>query len=616
MENSQDIVTEAASGVLDFTHDQQVDKLVDILVNDPQGNLQRNAQASLRLRARKHRSSGSSFRKRRTSVGPTMSDGPERRERASSPMLHRSSRLSHDGYLSPRGLDDEFAAAPPSRRRSITRSRRGSNIGESPLYEVSLSKYQLCAFQGTVPTFKFLHDTITLTNRGRSAIQWTVRLPVSPSIQFTMETTSGMIARDHVLPLNIQIVLFSPGHFRHLLIFEFRERGVEEEVYYQFVVYDLHCESKIVVPEISYLSLQGGITLGSGAAGTVTQLQYGDRAVAVKHFRVHDLSEEEADSFRNEILISSNLSHPNIIKCLGVSTHYPDLALVLEYLPLKDLRHLIDSAREDPERLTLPLILRIAIDVAEGMQYLHQRMVMHRDLKPDNILINNLDATSLAEVCAKVTDFGTSRVVSTTSNEGVGTARYMPLEVLSPPKNTSNTHLQAYDHRQADVYSFGMILWEMFSKRIPFENLRWTAEICSHLEEGQGPTFDPAWRAPLGLVELVGQCCSLRAPSRPGFREVLRSLLGVAEGVPALHPFVMSKWKEHDDSRGSGNELSNRVYLLDQNMLKLREERERIHSQIVALQEQLGEIDTQMNDVEAIRKQVISSSAEKLTQLR
>lgn len=154
-----------------------------------------------------------------------------------------------------------------------------------------------------------------------------------------------------------------------------------------------------------------------------------------------------------------------------------------------------------------------------------------------------------------------------------------------------------------------MIVWEMFSRHIPFENLRWTAEICTQLEQGHSPAFESAWHAPPMIQELVAQCCHVRPSARPSFVEVRTLLFQAAESIPALHDFVMSKWKEHDDMRSSGNELSARVQLLDQNMKKLQEEKVQATAQIKALQERLGHIDAQMADIETIRQRLVPSSS-------
>lgn len=295
-------------------------------------------------------------------------------------------------------------------------------------------------------TYKFLCDEIVLNSGGCANSTFKIIIPKPSELDYSIsvQPMEGNLGKDNLIVF-FQIVAFRPGNYESLIYIDFESEGLQ---FRHILFFNLAFQTTFVVPEFSFASLDKGELLGSGAAGTVTKKKLDDgREVAVKFFRMdEDLSVEEINSFRNEMMISSNLTHPNIIDCLGVCTDYPHLGLVLEFFPLKDLRNLISK---QPHLLSCELIIRISIDIVEGMMYLHHRMVIHRDLKPDNVLMASLDPNS--ETCAKLTDFGTSKVVSTSNNASeVGTARYMPLEVLKPDPSLT------YDFRMIDVYSFGI----------------------------------------------------------------------------------------------------------------------------------------------------------------
>lgn len=382
-------------------------KLINILSHDKNGIAQISARKILRLESRKKSENRTGRKKSLTRVSLRQSDPVS---------LERSNSLS-----------------------IIQRQFEWKQ--HSTIFSISLSKYHLFdKLNGPVLIYKYFWEDVIINNEGRINARFNIILPESSDFKLNANPLYGVIGKSNQ-NIQFQIVALSPGKKRDVIFIEIESDGV---TYRHFIYFELNCQAQILVPEYEYEQLQGGEILGSGAAGNVSKVNLDGRDVAVKFFLgVQELSVEEINSFRNEMMISSNLSHPNIIDCLGVCTQFPHLALVLEYLPMKDLRCII------PKKLSTEFILRILMDIAEGMIYLHNRMVLHRDLKPDNVLMVDIDIN--ADVCAKLTDFGTSCVVvSYDNNTEVGTARYMPLEVLEPDSNL------IYDKRSVDIYSFGV----------------------------------------------------------------------------------------------------------------------------------------------------------------
>ena len=312
----------------------------------------------------------------------------------------------------------------------------------STIYNISLSKYLLFEDEN-ISIFKTKTDKIVINNEGGTRGQYSITIPKSKSYNLECSSLYGNIPKSPVV-LEFKFIGLKSGEYEALIFIDIE--SAESNLFFRsFVHFKINCKKELKAPEIPYDQLSGGEILGSGASGTVTKTQLNSQWVAVKTFAITDeKSPEELNAFRNEILITSNLSHPNIIKCLGVSTKLPHLALVLEFIPLKDLRFLIEN-----QKLPIQLILKITLDIVEGMIYLHNRFIIHRDLKPDNVMIVSINYQHA--VCAKLTDFGTCEIGENTGTNEVGTARYMPLEVLEPASAPA-----IYDRRKIDVYSFGL----------------------------------------------------------------------------------------------------------------------------------------------------------------
>ncbi|KAJ8761221.1 hypothetical protein K2173_001277 [Erythroxylum novogranatense] len=204
--------------------------------------------------------------------------------------------------------------------------------------------------------------------------------------------------------------------------------------------------------------------LGDGGFGTVFYGVLNDgRVVAVK--RLFENNMKRAEQFMNEIEILARLRHKNLVTLYGCSSRRSqDLLLVYEYIPNGTVADHLHGRRTDSRLLTWPVRLSIAIETAGALAYLHASDVIHRDVKTNNILLDN-------QFCVKVADFGLSRLLPTdvthVSTAPQGTPGYVDPEYYQCFQLTE----------KSDVYSFGVVLIELVSSLEPVDTSRDRQEI-------------------------------------------------------------------------------------------------------------------------------------------
>ncbi|CAN1765009.1 Serine/threonine-protein kinase EDR1 [Linum perenne] len=208
--------------------------------------------------------------------------------------------------------------------------------------------------------------------------------------------------------------------------------------------------------EIPWEDLVIGERIGLGSYGEVYQADWNGTEVAVKKFLDQGFYGAALQEFKREVRIMRRLRHPNVVLFMGAVTRPPNLSIITEFLPRGSLYRILHRPHcQIDERRRI----KMALDVARGMNCLHSSTptIVHRDLKSPNLLV---DKNWNVKVC----DFGLSRLKHSTflsSKSTAGTPEWMAPEVLR----------NELSNEKCDVYSFGVILWELATLRLPWSGM-------------------------------------------------------------------------------------------------------------------------------------------------
>ena len=198
--------------------------------------------------------------------------------------------------------------------------------------------------------------------------------------------------------------------------------------------------------------------LGEGGMGIVYKAQDTtlDRLVAIK-FLPHDLSESQENKarFMQEAKAAAALNHPNILSVYEVIEQDGTMCLVMELLDGQTLKSYLTNLKTGPG-IPVPQALALAIHIANGLKAAHAKTIIHRDIKPQNIMLT-------ASGGVKIMDFGLAKLKSTLSITKTGTS-LGTLSYMSPEQSQG----VPVDHR-SDIWSLGVVLYEMLTAELPFK---------------------------------------------------------------------------------------------------------------------------------------------------
>ncbi|XP_067674428.1 mitogen-activated protein kinase kinase kinase 7-like isoform X6 [Haliotis asinina] len=256
------------------------------------------------------------------------------------------------------------------------------------------------------------------------------------------------------------------------------------------------------VEEIEFHELTFHEIVGKGAFGVVSRANFRGTDVAVKIIE----TESERKAFITELKQLSRVSHPNIVKLYGACTKSP-VCLVMEYAEGGSLYNVLHGSGRQPS-YTSAHAMSWALQCARGVAYLHNmkpKALIHRDLKPPNLLL------IMGGTVLKICDFGTACDIQTHMTNNKGSAAWMAPEVFEGCNYSE----------KCDVFSWGIILWEVITRRKPFDEIGGPAfRIMWAVHNGKRPP--PIRNIPKPLDILMQRCWSGNPTERPSMTEVDR----------------------------------------------------------------------------------------------
>lgn len=243
-------------------------------------------------------------------------------------------------------------------------------------------------------------------------------------------------------------------------------------------------------------------SLGSGAFAAVYKGRCRGKDVAVKILN-DNVDETVLQDFKNEVAILTRLRHENLLLFMGLCTEGGKLKIVTELMPKGSVYTLLRK-----EKLSMRKKMMIARDTALGMYWLHKQGIYHLDLKPANLLVND-------NWVVKTADFGISQFKGKVNSIG-GTPNYMAPEVFLgvPPEKLDD---------KTDVYSFGMILWELVTERYPWQDQLRTVEDFIRVVGREGRRPEIPKDCPRQLRDLIVRCAMQEPSQRPSFEQIAES---------------------------------------------------------------------------------------------
>ncbi len=220
-----------------------------------------------------------------------------------------------------------------------------------------------------------------------------------------------------------------------------------------------------------------------------------NRFVAVKVLKEEFRSNQGfVKKFQEEAQAAAGLAHPNIVNVYDVGDEDGIYYIVMELVEGITLKNYI----ERKGRLTIKEATSIAIQVSAGLEIAHNNQIVHRDIKPQNIIISR-------EGKVKVTDFGIAKATTsqTTTSNAMGSVHY------ASPEQARGGYV---DHR-SDIYSLGIVLYEMVTGRVPFDGDTAVAVAVKHLQEEMAPPSTYCKEIPYSLEQIIKKCTQ-KSPDR------------------------------------------------------------------------------------------------------
>lgn len=256
-----------------------------------------------------------------------------------------------------------------------------------------------------------------------------------------------------------------------------------------------------------------------------------DRNVAVKVLRGDLASDEKfVRRFQREALSASSLSNPNIVEVYDVGEDNGEFYIVMEYVEGKHLKNLLKKRG----KLTVPEVVDIVLQITNGLSVAHDSYIIHRDIKPQNILI-------LDNGLIKITDFGIAVAMNATqltqTNSVMGSVHYLPPEQASGKGATL----------QSDIYSIGILMYELLTGKLPFRGDNAVEIALKHLKEPMPSIRDTLPDIPQSVENIILKATAKNPKNRyADAREMHEDLKTCLDESRANELKITFKYPEHD----------------------------------------------------------------------
>ena len=264
--------------------------------------------------------------------------------------------------------------------------------------------------------------------------------------------------------------------------------------------------------EIPFDQLQYDRKLSEGGYGIVYRGRWKYTTVAIKEIKKEIIEQDKLEEFKNECAVMEVIRHPNIVLFLGACTKAPNLCIVLEYCSRGSLWSLLHDGHI---KMSWEYRKKFALDIAKGVYYLHShkmdkngqgQAILHRDLKSLNVLLDHA-------LNCKLADFGWTRVKAKVMTSKIGTYQWMAPEVINGYKYTE----------KADVFSFGIILWELATRKPPYYGIDGQLVSQKVVKEGLRPKISEK-DAPGPFLDLMKRTWHEDPARRPEFSKIIQEL--------------------------------------------------------------------------------------------
>ncbi|XP_053087805.1 mitogen-activated protein kinase kinase kinase 7 isoform X2 [Pangasianodon hypophthalmus] len=282
--------------------------------------------------------------------------------------------------------------------------------------------------------------------------------------------------------------------------------------------------------EIEYGDIEVEEVVGRGAFGVVCKAKWKGKDVAIKTIE----SESERTAFFVELRQLSRVNHPNIVKLYG-SCQNP-VCLVMEYAEGGSLYNVLHGAEPLPH-YTASHAMSWCMQCAQGVSYLHgmkPKALIHRDLKPPNLLL--VAGGTVLKIC----DFGTACDIQTHMTNNKGSAAWMAPEVFE-----GNNYSE-----KCDVFSWGIILWEVITRRKPFDEIGGPAfRIMWAVHRGTRPPLIK--NLPKPIESLMTRCWSKDPSQRPSMEEIVKIMTHLMKYFPGSDEPLQYPYQYSDEGQSN-----------------------------------------------------------------